>query len=156
MVQGWPEVADSFHLRNARDDDAAEIARLADELGYPATAMEIAARLALLLSQAHHHVMVADSDGALLGWIAVERRLTLESGERIEIVGLVVSRTTKRGGIGRALVADAERWALGQGFDSITLRSNVARTESHPFYERLGYVRRKTQHAYSKSLCAMN
>jgi GNAT superfamily N-acetyltransferase len=156
MVQGSPEVADSFHLRNARVDDAAEIARLADELGYPATAMEITARLALLLPQTHHHVMVAEADGALLGWIAVERRLTLESGERIEIVGLVVSTAIKRGGIGRALVTDAERWALGQGFDSITVRSNVARTESHPFYERLGYVRRKTQHAYSKSLGVMN
>ena len=143
---------DSFHLRNARVDDAAEIARLADELGYPATAMEIAAQLALLLPQAHHHVTVAEGDGRLL----VGRRLTLESGERIEIVGLVVSTATKRGGIGRALVTDAERWALGQGFDSITVRSNVARTESHPFYERLGYVRRKTQHAYSKSLGLMN
>jgi GNAT superfamily N-acetyltransferase len=71
-------------------------------------------------------------------------------------VGLVVSTATKRGGIGRALVTDAERWALGQGFDSITVRSNVARTESHPFYERLGYVRRKTQHAYSKSFGVTN
>lgn len=149
-------MADSFHLRNARVDDAAEIARLAGDLGYPSTAMEIAARLALLLPQAHHHVMVAEGDGAPLGWIAVERRLTLESGERIEIVGLVVGTVTKRGGIGRALVTDAERWALGQGFDSITVRSNVVRTESHPFYERLGYVRRKTQHAYSKSLGVMN
>ena len=149
-------MADSFHLRNARVDDAAKIARLADELGYPATSMEIAARLAVLLPQAHHHVMVAEGDGTLFGWIAVERRLTLESGERIEIVGLVVATTTKRGGIGRALVTDAERWALGQGFDSITVRSNVTRTESHPFYERLGYVRCKTQHAYSRSLGAMN
>jgi hypothetical protein len=28
----------------------------------------------------------------------------------------------------------------------------VARTESHPFYERLGYARAKTQHAYRKRL----
>jgi hypothetical protein len=35
---------------------------------------------------------------------------------------------------------------------SISVRSNVARLESHPFYERLGYVRTKTQHAYAKQL----
>jgi hypothetical protein len=28
----------------------------------------------------------------------------------------------------------------------------VTRQESHPFYERLGYVKAKTQHAYRKSL----
>jgi hypothetical protein len=34
----------------------------------------------------------------------------------------------------------------------MAVRSNVARAESHPFYERLGYVRTKTQHAYRKRL----
>jgi hypothetical protein len=34
----------------------------------------------------------------------------------------------------------------------MTVRSNVVRAESHPFYERLGYVRSKTQHAYRKHL----
>ena len=39
-----------------------------------------------------------------------------------------------------------------RGLGVIAVRSNVARTESHPFYERLGYVRTKTQHAYRKHL----
>jgi GNAT superfamily N-acetyltransferase len=142
----------SPRLRNARLDDAAQIARLASELGYPTTVPEITARLALMLPLSHHHIVVAQGDGELLGWIAVERRLTLESGERIEIVGLVVSALARRSGVGRALVADAEQWALAQGFDSIAVRSNVARADSHPFYERLGYRRRKTQHVYSKPL----
>jgi hypothetical protein len=34
----------------------------------------------------------------------------------------------------------------------MAVRSNVTRTESHPFYERLGYARVKTQHAYRKRL----
>jgi len=142
----------SPRLRNARLDDAAQIARLADALGYPATVQDIAARLTELLPHSHHHVVVAHGDHELLGWVAVERRLTLESGGRIEIVGLVVSPIARRNGIGQALVADAERWALAQGFESIVVRSNVLRAESHPFYERLGYVRRKTQHLYSKPL----
>ncbi|HEX8777263.1 MAG TPA: GNAT family N-acetyltransferase, partial [Rhodanobacter sp.] len=88
--------------------------------------------------------------GGLLGWIAIERRLTLESGERIEIVGLVVDAAARGTGVGRALVTDAEQWARAQGFDAIGVRSNVAREGSHPFYEALGYVRMKTQHAYRK------
>jgi GNAT superfamily N-acetyltransferase len=57
-----------------------------------------------------------------------------------------------RAPVGKALVAAAEEWACAQGVDAITVRSNATRAESHPFYERLGYVRRKTQHSYAKAL----
>ena len=144
----------SLRLRDAHVEDAAEVARLAEELGYPAELSQMAARLSLILPQSRHRIVVAEGDGKLLGWIAVERRLTLESGELIEIVGLVVGASSKRGGIGRGLVASAEQWAMAQGFDAIRVRSNIVRTESHPFYECLGYVRRKTQHAYLKLLLA--
>jgi GNAT superfamily N-acetyltransferase len=143
---------DSLKSRPARSGDAAEIARLAGELGYPATTVDMASRLAVLLVHPSHHVQVAEAAGALLGWIAVERRLSLESGERIEIVGLVVGNAARRRGVGSMLLADAEQWARAQGFAAITVRSNVLREASHPFYEREGYVRHKTQHVYTKAL----
>ena len=136
-------------------EDAAEIARLAGELGYPTETQAMAVRLAALLPQPHQHVMVVQAeDGSLLGWIAVERRLTLESGERVGIVGLVVDAAARGRGIGHVLVNDAEHWARQQGFDVVSVRSNVTRLQSHPFYRRLGYVHRKTQHAYAKLLDA--
>ena len=138
-------------LRLARVEDAAGIARLAGELGYPAETAGMAARLRAILPLPQHRVVVAQGDhGGLLGWIAIERRLTLESGERIEIMGLVVDAAARGTGVGRALVTDAEQWARAEGFDAIGVRSNVAREGSHPFYEALGYVRMKTQHAYRK------
>lgn len=145
---------DALQLRPAMLSDAAEIARLSGELGYPVGAQEMAGRLAAILPHPMHRVSVMAEAGTLYGWIAVERRMTLESGERIEIVGLVASSAARRGGVGRVLVDDAERWARTQGFDMIQVRSNVTRTESHPFYERLGYVRRKSQHVYAKPLAA--
>jgi hypothetical protein len=39
-----------------------------------------------------------------------------------------------------------------RGLGQMAVRSNVDRADSHPFYERLGYVRAKTQHAYRKRL----
>ena len=140
-------------LRPACIEDAAEIARLAGELGYPVAADVMQARLQALLSLPQHRIVVArgEHDG-LLGWIAVERRLTLESGERIEIVGLVVDAAVRGTGLGRALVADAERWASDQGFNAMVVRSNVTREGSHPFYASLGYARVKTQHVYRKPL----
>jgi GNAT superfamily N-acetyltransferase len=140
-------------IRTATLADAAEIARLSAQLGYPADADVFAERLRRLLPSPVHDVLVADDeadDARLRGFVGVERRLMIESGERVEIVGLVVDAGARRGGVGRALVAAAEAWARAHGLDTVFLRSNVVRPEAHPFYEGLGYARVKTQHAYSK------
>lgn len=139
-------------LREARVDDAAEIARLAGELGYPVSAADMQARLAQLLPLSTHRICVVDDGDHLLGWIAIERRTILELGDGVEIMGLVVGADARQGGVGRMLVNEGERWALASGVRVIRVRSNVLRDASHPFYERLGYERRKTQHVYSKAL----
>jgi N-acetylglutamate synthase-like GNAT family acetyltransferase len=138
--------------RQAGAADAAEIARLAGELGYPADAAVMVARLEALVADPRRCVYVIEGNGRLQGWIAVERRLSLEAGERVEITGLVVDGTVRRGGVGRALASAAEAWAVEQGIDLVVVRSNVQRQASHPFYEGLGYTRQKSQHVYAKRL----
>jgi GNAT superfamily N-acetyltransferase len=137
-------------LRPARIEDAAEIARLSIELGYPATVVDMRSRLALLLEQAAHRVCVVDAGETLQGWIAIEQRLILEIGDCVEVMGLVVDTNSRHSGVGRALMEEAERWARTLGIGRITVRSDILRDASHPFYERMGYVRHKTQHAYDK------
>lgn len=140
-------------LRVASAADAPEIARLSAELGYPVKAERIAATLRSLLDASRYSVVVAPAeDGRLLGWICAERRLSLESGECVEITGLVVSSAARRLGVGRALVGAAERWAAAEGFASLCVRSNVVRAESHAFYQGLGFRHRKTQHVYDKAI----
>lgn len=143
----------SCFVRHAKHSDAPELARLSLELGYAHPIPEIESRLQALLLRPEHFIAVAAMDPhSLLGWIAAERRLILESGDIVEIVGLVVDTTQQRAGIGRALVAAAEQWAASLGISTLWVSSNVTRTASHPFYESLGYVRIKTQHAYAKTL----
>lgn len=141
-----------FALRSARLEDAAEIARLSTELGYPVDADAMTPRLRLVLDDPNRHVIVASAESGLLGWIGMERRLSLEGGEQAEIVGLVVDARARRAGVGAALAKAAEQWARGLGYRNLVVRSNAARVESHPFYEKHGYVRKKTQHVYSKPL----
>lgn len=144
-------------IRPARLDDAAEIAELSGQLGYPASGDEMSARLARLLPDPDYFIAVAEgADGSLLGWIGAEYRTLLELGEEIEIVGLVVRQGTRRSGVGKVLLAAAEDWARGRGLDSMRVRSNVARSDSHPFYERMGYALVKTQHCYRKGLAQPN
>ena len=137
-------------VRPARPADAEEITRLSVELGYPASVAATVASLAALLASDKYLVSVATQGPRVLGWAVVERRLSLESGERAELTGLVVGGSDRRMGVGKALVAAAERWGVEQGLGSIYVRSNVAREESHPFYLGLGYRRKKTQHTYEK------
>ena len=140
-------------VRAARVADAVQIARLSAQLGYPESDEVFAARLRQLLPLPQHAVLVAADAGATpLGFIAVEHRLTLESGARVEIVGLVVDADARRRGVGHALLAAAEAWARGIGTPELMVRSNVVRAESHPFYEGAGYRRAKTQHVYRKTL----
>jgi GNAT superfamily N-acetyltransferase len=147
---------ESYEIRPAQFSDGAEIARLSIELGYPATREEIVSRLPALLASASHFVIVAAGpDSQLLGWLVVELRILLQAGEKAEITGLVVSTSARRAGVGKSLVSAAEHWSACQGLASICVRSNVVRPESHPFYGKLAYVRKKTQHFYEKRLTSV-
>jgi len=146
----------SYLVRSARASDSSEIARLSGHLGYPAKSSEISSRLGLLLPNSSHLVLAAEplNGKSLVGWIAVERRILLESGVKFEIVGLVVDSKLRCSGVGRALVQAAEQWVIAQSGSNLGVRSNVLRPESHGFYESLGYILKKSQHVYSKSLTA--
>jgi GNAT superfamily N-acetyltransferase len=146
-------MAAAWTLRMADVADAAQIARLSAQLGYPAPVEDYARRLALILASARHALWVAGAaDGRLLGMVGVEQRLMIESGEPAEIVAMVVDRDARRLGIGRALIAAARDWARQRGCRRIFLRSNVLRDHAHAFYPALGFERSKTQHVYEQAL----
>jgi GNAT superfamily N-acetyltransferase len=135
--------------------DAAAIARLSGQLGYPVAVQALGMRLQGLLASEDQAVYVAtDATGVVVGWIHGAEQLLVESGLRCEILGLVVDEPVRRGGIGRRLVEALERWARTRGLGEVSVRSAVSRTESHPFYEQLGYDRVKSQHVYRKRLGA--
>ncbi len=129
-----------------RDSDA--VAGLSAQLGYPATTGDIQQRLASIQGNPQHGVFVAEQDGVVAGWIHVQGQLSLESGPCAEITGLVVDPGCRRGGVGRALVEQALRWAAAQQLARVRVRSNVTRVESHVFYPALGFALKKTQHTY--------
>lgn len=140
-------------IRMAATADADAIARLSATLGYPTDAHVMRTRLDRLLSRDDARVFVATVENdEVIGWLHANVQDLLEYGLRCEILGLVVDAEQRRIGAGRQLVAAAEQWAREKGLDTMSVRSNVVRTESHPFYERLGYVRIKSQHAYHKHL----
>ena len=145
--------ARALRVRRARPGDAARLAELSGELGYPATPKEIRQRFGQLKPAASHAVFVADAPGSgVIGWIHVSRNPLLESPLRAEINGLVVSSSTRSQGVGTLLLRAAEEWARRQRCTGVNLRSNVIRDRAHGFYEREGYQHYKTQKAFRKPL----
>jgi len=144
---------DGPRIRPVTSEDAAAVAALSGQLGYPVAAEAIAARLERPLGREDQLVLAAVADdGELAGWIHAAEQDLVEAERRCEILGLVVDGRRRRGGIGRGLVAEAERWAASRGLRQMSVRSNVAREESHPFYEAQGYGRVKTQQVYRKPI----
>ena len=139
-------------VRHARADDAARIAELSGVLGYPVDSRVMAKRLAHLLARDDNAIFVAGEGDRVVGWIHGAEHELLEIGRLCEILGLVVEPSARRSGAGRALMAAIEHWAGLRGVRQVSVRSNVVRLESHPFYERLGFTRVKTQHSYRKDV----
>jgi GNAT superfamily N-acetyltransferase len=145
---------DREHLiRKARMEDAGRIATLSAQLGYAASRREVLARLAPLLNDRGHAVLVAETaSGKVVGWVHAFARRLVESDPHAEIGGLVVDGRFRGRGIGRLLMQRVEGWARKKNLRSIYLRTNVIRRDAHAFYERLGYKKIKTQHTYQKAL----
>jgi predicted N-acetyltransferase YhbS len=140
-------------VRTANLQDVAAIARFSDELGYPCDAAVIEARVRKVTAQKHHLLLVAQNDcGEVCGWLHAFGADYIESGFRVEIAGLLVAKAVQRSGIGSRLIGKAEQWARGIGAEFISVRSNINRAESHPFYQKLGYELKKTQQVYRKRL----
>jgi len=142
-------------IRKARRSDAERIAQLSGELGYPATAGQIATRLRQLKPASKHAVFVAECSDAtvgLVGWLHVSVSHLLESDIRAEVNGLIVAEGQRSAGAGAKLLEAAEEWARRHGCQGMNVRSNVLRERAHGFYERNGYEHYKTQKAFRKAL----
>lgn len=139
-------------IRCAALSDAAEIARLTAQLGYAADAETIGGRLSRLAGRPDHLVVVAAGEAGLAGWMHAHASDALESGFRVEIVGLVVAEDCRRRGVGRDLVRRVEQWAAEIGAEALVVRSNTKRIESRGFYLALGYSESKTQSVYRKRM----
>jgi GNAT superfamily N-acetyltransferase len=140
-------------IRRAKSSDAAQIAELSGQLGYPAKPAEIAQRLRKIKPSSHHTVLVAESpERRVIGWLHVSVSPLIEVELRAEVNGLIVADDERSRGTGALLLRAAEQWARSRGCKSMSVRSNVIRERAHQFYLRHGYEHYKTQKAFRKPL----
>lgn len=143
-------------VRRLAVEDAAAVAELSGQLGYPGTAEETRKRIDTMTRSEDRVAFAAVRDaelvGELLGWIdaAVERHLQAE--DTVVIGGLVVRESARGCGVGKRLCEEVEQWARERGFRRVRVRSQIKREDAHRFYLRDGYRQVKTSVVLEKEL----
>lgn len=129
-------------IRVAELNDAAALARLMCELGYETTKSEMQMRLERIATDKRYRTFVAVRDGRVCGMIGTFTSPSYEHNDLGgRIVALVTLKEMRRHGIGRALIATAEKDFAERGIRRVALNTRLTRDDAHKFYESLGYER---------------
>ncbi len=125
-------------LRPAGPEDAPRIAALLSDEGYPAGPSDILVRLERF--DPPSAVVVASSDGEVLGFVAVHVMPRFEHGDWIaRVLALVVDPGVRERGVGHLLMTDAERIGREHGAVFAEVTAGHHRPDARRLYEALGY-----------------
>jgi GNAT superfamily N-acetyltransferase len=146
-------IVEAVKIRRVKLSDAARIAALSGQLGYPSTTKQTVLRLKRVLRAKEGMCFIAETtkDG-LIGWVHISVTPLLEVERRAEVNGLVVDEKVRGEGVGHLLLEVVENWARKMKCAGMSVRSNVVRERAHAFYLRNGYEHYKTQKAFRKAL----
>jgi N-acetylglutamate synthase-like GNAT family acetyltransferase len=127
-------------IRDARPADAAGIAELLGELGYPAEAAPVRRRLERIADDPSSKLFVAEVSGEIAGLGGLHVLPLVEHDELgCMLTAMVVGAEHRRQGIGAELVGAVEREARIRGCSRLVLSSADRRLDAHAFYETLGF-----------------
>lgn len=120
-------------IRPATGRDAAAITALEAE-AFSSTAWN-ASQVAAELDTPTRRVVVAEQDGALLGYASVGL-----AGDVADLIRIAVARASRRAGIGSALLAAAHDRAVEGGADRVLLEVAASNSSALAFYAAHGYA----------------
>ena len=131
-----------IRIRRATNEDAAALAELIATLGHTAPAADMPGRIAAVEASLGK-VLVAVNGARVVGMLSVQQLVLIHRTTPIAFVStLAVREDARRGGIGRALVREAETLAREWGCETIELTSRNDRQVAHRFWEALGFEAR--------------
>lgn len=142
----------TIRIRTVEPGDAAAVAGLAAELGYPSDVDTVAASLGRILQHPDHTLLVATEEQLPIGWLHLFINYPAVAEPRAEIAGLVVTEKRRGNGIGGELLEAAKQWARERDLGSLRVRCRTRRHDAHRFYRMNGFTEVKTQQVFSLPL----
>ena len=139
-------------IRPVTRDDSEDVCRICcDDLGYQCDKYLVSERISQL-DPSREAVFVAIADGKVVGYIHVERYNTLYFESMANILGLAVSGKCRKMGVGKALLEQAEKWAIDNEINLMRLNTSTARSGAHDFYKHMGYISENKQLRFIKRI----
>ena len=138
--------------RRISKNDAEAITDLTRQLGYPLPFEQVVENINIVLQNKDHDAFVAIYNNRVIGWVGVKHAFQIESAPFCEIHGLVVDDEYRNHGIGKMLIEKAKQWGKEKGNNKLRLRCNVTRTETHLFYQHLGFKETKQQKVFETEI----
>lgn len=128
--------------RTGHAADTDKLLPLFADLSHPATAPRLRARLERLTGDPTYEVWVIEiATGELVGFAAGHLLFPVEDDvPAAQLIALVTAEDARGQGVGTALCAAFEQWAVEQGATRALLNSSTTRTQAHAFYTRRGYT----------------
>lgn len=125
----------------------ASLTTLTNALGYPTTIEQMSARMGTICRLDHYHTLVAVSGHKIVGYAGLIKNYFWEQdGTYVRIQALVVDKEYRRSGIGKKLLAAAEKYAADNGASMLFLScgNREERRSAHLFYPAMGFEARST------------
>lgn len=132
----------SVAVRRAELADAAPLAELMTQLGYPTRTSEMEMRMEAICSDKTYATFVAVTDGKVCGMIGTSTRYSYEHNSAgAVIMALIVAENARGRGVGHALIKAAEEDLAERNIRRVAVYTHFRRTDAHEFYEKVGYVK---------------
>jgi N-acetylglutamate synthase-like GNAT family acetyltransferase len=101
-----------------------------------------AERFAAVISDPHQRLLVAEDGAGLAGMVlcSIGTSSTLATAPAVVLSHLTVAANSRRGGVGRVLVAAATQWAEECDVDHVRVAVYASSREANRFFARLGFA----------------
>jgi N-acetylglutamate synthase-like GNAT family acetyltransferase len=139
-------------IRQLQRTDIPAVQELLRQLGYDVSPSELITRVERVLAAAEHYAAVAEQTRQLIGLVHVFERSALERPSEAVVQALVVAETSRRAGVGTALMSVAEQWARAKGLKHVVLHTRIERDDARAFYVGRGYQVAATSQLMCKDL----
>jgi GNAT superfamily N-acetyltransferase len=146
-------ISNQICIRKACLEDAPALTDLTGQLGYKISISALTQNIAAYLDDPDRSLLVAEMDGVVVGYLALDAALTFHREEKqARVVSLAVDRIHRGRGLGKLLLESAESWAKEQNGWVVEVTSSTSREKegTHDFYIKQGYLKNGSQAYFHK------